>query len=114
MCRLINHDDAPNTRLVCVVHDSAIHLVALYVEHCRLKASANLPTNSILLYSPHQRQITSSQVGLSFCGALCSIFGLLLLTQVALTCADVGTGEQLTADYGEPYWRAHGRRKIVL
>eukprot|EP00964_Phaeocystis_antarctica_P070188 scaffold42705_cov54-Phaeocystis_antarctica.AAC.1 len=35
VCRLINHSDAPNARLVCVVHDGAIHLVALHVERSR-------------------------------------------------------------------------------
>ena len=33
---------------------------------------------------------------------------------VALATADVGAGVQLTVHYGEPYWRAHGRRRVDL
>ena len=59
IARLLNHSDAPNTALKCVVHEGVIHLVAL-------------------------------------------------------TISAVDVGEQLTVDYGGPYWRAHKRRKVAL
>ena len=37
-----------------------------------------------------------------------------LLHLVAITTAEVRSGEQLTVDYGPPYWRAHGRTKVAL
>lgn len=33
---------------------------------------------------------------------------------IAVTRRAVVAGEQLTVDYGAPYWRAHGRCKVVL
>jgi len=33
---------------------------------------------------------------------------------VAVTTSAVPQGEQVTVDYGEPYWQAHDRRKVKL